>query len=116
MTKKTSKKIEPSEDELVAEVKLLQKQLEDRLSEEHIDYLTKAYGEKNLEAGFNSPDRFGQLLFDKQKLLKSADYFAQSKPSESAEVEQRLAAKKAKAKPPTPQPSPPTLPAPPKTP
>ena len=43
---------------------------------------------------FASPDRFGRLVFDKQQLLKSAEYFKQIKPTEAAIVDQRLAAKK----------------------
>ena len=45
-------------------------------------------------------DRFGHMVYDKQQLLKSADYFKQIKPAESAEVDARLAAKKTKAAPP----------------
>jgi len=45
----------------------------------------------------SSTDRFGAMTFDKAKLLKSAEYFRKIKPSESAVVDQRLAAKKAKA-------------------
>ena len=45
----------------------------------------------------SSPDRFGRLVFDKDQLLKSAEYFQQIKPAESAEVDARLAAKQAKA-------------------
>ena len=40
-----------------------------------------------------SPDRAKSMIFDKQELLKSADYFRQIKPTESAVVDQRLAAK-----------------------
>jgi NADH-quinone oxidoreductase subunit I len=39
-------------------------------------------------------DRTGSLLFDKAKLLKSAEYFQQIKPTEAATVDARLAAKK----------------------
>ncbi len=42
-------------------------------------------------------DRYQSMLFDKQKLLKSADYFASIKPTEAATVDTRLAAKQAKA-------------------
>ena len=42
-------------------------------------------------------DRWGRMVYDKQQLLKSAEYFQQIKPSESAEVEARLAPKRAKA-------------------
>lgn len=44
----------------------------------------------------STPDRFGQLVFNKEHLLKSADYFKQIKPTECAVVDQRLNAKKAK--------------------
>ncbi len=46
---------------------------------------------------FSSSDRVKQMVFDKQRLLKSAEYFQQIKPTESATVEQRLAPKRAKA-------------------
>ena len=43
-------------------------------------------------------DRWGShMVFDKAKLLKSEGYFTQIKPAEAAEVDARLAAKKAKA-------------------
>ena len=42
-------------------------------------------------------DRYEHMIFDQQKLLKSAEYFQQIKPTEAATVDQRLAAKKAKA-------------------
>jgi NADH-quinone oxidoreductase subunit I len=41
-------------------------------------------------------DRKAHMLFDKQALLRSAEYFQQIKPTEAAVVDQRLAAKKAK--------------------
>ena len=41
-------------------------------------------------------DRWGHMVYDKQQLLKSAEYFQQIKPSESAEVEARLVPKRAK--------------------
>ena len=41
-------------------------------------------------------DRWGHMVYDKHALLKSAEYFQQIKPSESAEVEARLAPKRAK--------------------
>jgi len=44
-------------------------------------------------------DRFGHLVFRKDKLLKPNEYFQQIKPTEAATVDQRLAAKAAKAKP-----------------
>jgi NADH-quinone oxidoreductase subunit I len=43
-----------------------------------------------------SPDRAKAMIFDKNELLKSADYFRQIKPTEAAAVDQRLAAKPAK--------------------
>ena len=45
----------------------------------------------------SSSDRFEPLVFDKQQLLKSADYLKEIKPTEHATVEQRLAPKRAKA-------------------
>ena len=54
-------------------------------------------------------DRWGHMVYDKQQLLKSAEYFQQIKPSEAAEVDARLAAKKAKAAPAAP-PAPPATP------
>ena len=57
---------------------------------------------------FSSTGRFEDMLFDKAKLLKSAAYFQQIKPTEASVVDQRLAAKKAKAAPPPPAPTPPT--------
>ena len=42
-------------------------------------------------------ERFGGMVFDKAKLLKSAEYFQQIKPTEAATVNQRLEAKKPKA-------------------
>ena len=59
----------------------------------------------------SSTDRFGRMMFDKQQLLKSNEYFQQIKPTEAAAVDARLAAKKAKAAPTTPPPaSPPATP------
>ena len=46
-------------------------------------------------------DRYASLTFDKQRLLKPAEYFAKIKPAEAAVVDARLAAKK---KPPAPVP------------
>ena len=43
-----------------------------------------------------SDGRAGEMLFAKDKLLKSADYFRRIKPTESAVVDQRLASKSAK--------------------
>jgi NADH-quinone oxidoreductase subunit I len=45
---------------------------------------------------FAASERFGGMVFDKQKLLKSAEYFGKIKPAESAVVESRLAPKRAK--------------------
>ena len=45
----------------------------------------------------SSYDRFGRLIFKKDQLLKSAEYFEKIKPEEAAVVNQRLAAKAAKA-------------------
>ncbi|MBI4597525.1 MAG: 4Fe-4S dicluster domain-containing protein [Candidatus Omnitrophica bacterium] len=39
-------------------------------------------------------DRFGQMVFNKDKLLKPNDYFQRIKPTEAATVDARLAAKK----------------------
>ena len=61
-------------------------------------------------------DRGGSMIFNKDELLKSAEYFKQIKPSESATVDARLAAKAkkaspAEAKPPTgPEVGPPVFP------
>ena len=44
-------------------------------------------------------DRWTPLVFDKQELLKPAEYFQKIKPTEAAEVDARLAAKKAKTAP-----------------
>ena len=49
-------------------------------------------------------DRREAMCFDKTALLKSAEYFAQIKPTEAATVDARLAAKKAKAVPAAPPP------------
>ena len=63
---------------------------------------------------FSSPDRFGHFLFNKEQLLKSAEYFKQIKPTEASVVDARLDAKKAKAavKSPGPTPAAPTPPPP----
>ena len=42
-------------------------------------------------------DRYGSMVFDKNKLLKSAEYFQQIKPTEAKTVDQRLAAKQKKS-------------------
>ncbi|MBI4342597.1 MAG: 4Fe-4S binding protein, partial [Candidatus Omnitrophica bacterium] len=47
----------------------------------------------------SSTGRFGEMVFDKSKLLKPAEYFRAIKPAESATVDQRLEAKKPKAAP-----------------
>ena len=58
----------------------------------------------------SSTDRFEPLVFDKGHLLKSAEYFQQIKPTESATVEQRLAPKRAKAAAAEAKPAPPANP------
>ncbi len=45
----------------------------------------------------SSTGRFEEMNFTKQQLLRSNEYFQQIKPTEAAEVDQRLAAKAAKA-------------------
>ena len=45
----------------------------------------------------STTDRFGDLLYDKQELAKSNEYFHQIHPTEAAEVDARLAEEKAKA-------------------
>ena len=45
----------------------------------------------------SSTERFQTMVYDKQRLLKSAEYFQSIKPSEAAVVNARLDAKKAKA-------------------
>jgi NADH-quinone oxidoreductase subunit I len=44
----------------------------------------------------SNTDRFGGLLLDKHKLAKSNDYYRKIHPTEAAEVDERLAAEKAK--------------------
>jgi NADH-quinone oxidoreductase subunit I len=44
-------------------------------------------------------DRYEHMMYNKEKLLKSAEYFQQIKPTEAATVDQRLAAKAAKKAP-----------------
>ena len=65
---------------------------------------------------FSTSDRFGWLVFNKEQLLKSNEYFQQIKPTEAGEVDARLAAKQAKAasppKPAAPPPPPSAPPAP----
>ena len=56
---------------------------------------------------FSASDRYEQMVFNKEKLLRPNEYFQKIKPTEAAVVDQRLAAKQAKAKPPLPaQPQP----------
>ncbi len=47
----------------------------------------------------SSEGRFTEMIYDKQRLLKSDEYFHSIHPEEAAVVDQRLAAKKAKAAP-----------------
>jgi NADH-quinone oxidoreductase subunit I len=54
----------------------------------------------------SATDRYEHMIFDQNKLLKSAEYFKQIKPTEAATVDARLAAKK--ANPPASKPSQPT--------
>src|SRR6266446_8238173 len=49
------------------------------------------------EYELSTDDRFGGLLVDKNKLAKSNEYYHKIHPTEAAEVDQRLAAEKAKA-------------------
>ena len=56
----------------------------------------------------SATDRYEPLVFDKQTLLKSADYFQQIKPTEASTVDARLAAKKAKTQATETKPSPPS--------
>ena len=58
----------------------------------------------------SSTDRFGEMALDKQKLLKSADYFRSIKPTEADTVDARLAAKKPKPASPAPSTPPPAAP------
>ena len=44
-------------------------------------------------------DRFGDMMYTKEQLLKSNEYFQKIKPTEAAVVDQRLAAKAAKNRP-----------------
>jgi len=48
----------------------------------------------------SSSGRWEPMVYDKAKLLKSAEYFQQIKPAEASEVDARLAAKAKKAAPP----------------
>jgi NADH-quinone oxidoreductase subunit I len=45
----------------------------------------------------SATDRFGRMIFDKHRLLRPNEYFQKIKPAEAAVVDQRLAAKAAKA-------------------
>ena len=47
----------------------------------------------------SASDRYENMIFDKNALLKSAVYFQKIKPTEAATVDARLAAKQAKAQP-----------------
>jgi len=49
------------------------------------------------EYELSTSDRFGELLFNKDKLAKSNEYYQKIHPTEAAEVDERLAAEKAKA-------------------
>src|SRR5438552_11501309 len=49
------------------------------------------------EFELSTGDRFGGLLENKEKLSKSNDYYGRINPTEAAEVDERLAAEKAKA-------------------
>jgi NADH-quinone oxidoreductase subunit I len=45
----------------------------------------------------STDNRFGELLVDRQQLAKSNQYYRKIHPSEAGEVDERLAAEKAKA-------------------
>src|SRR6267378_1142079 len=49
------------------------------------------------EFELSTSDRFGDLLLNKDKLAKSNEYYEKIHPTEAAEVDERLAAEKAKA-------------------
>ena len=49
----------------------------------------------------STTDRFGSMVYDKNTLLRSADYFKEIKPTEAATVDARMAAKQAKVQPPS---------------
>jgi NADH-quinone oxidoreductase subunit I len=49
--------------------------------------------EMDNEFELSTEERFGRLVFNKARLLKSNEYFQQIKPTEAAEVDARLAAK-----------------------
>src|SRR6266566_2850138 len=49
------------------------------------------------EFELSTTDRFGELLLNKDKLAKSNEYYEKIHPTEAAEVDERLAAEKAKA-------------------
>jgi len=44
----------------------------------------------------SSTDRYGSMVFDKEKLLRSNEYFQKIKPTEAATIDKRLTAKKPK--------------------
>ena len=46
---------------------------------------------------YSSGDRYASMMFNKEKLLRSNEYFQKIKPTEASVVDQRLAAKQAKA-------------------
>ena len=50
--------------------------------------------EMDSEYELSSPDRFGEMVYNKERLLKSNEYFQKIKPTEAATVDARLAAKK----------------------
>jgi NADH-quinone oxidoreductase subunit I len=49
------------------------------------------------EYALATTDRFGGLLFDRERLARSNEYYHQIHPTEAAEVDARLAAERAKA-------------------
>jgi NADH-quinone oxidoreductase subunit I len=49
------------------------------------------------EFELSTTDRFGELLYDREKLAKSNEYYHKIHPTEAAEVDARLAEEKAKA-------------------
>jgi NADH-quinone oxidoreductase subunit I len=49
------------------------------------------------EFELSTTDRFGGLLFDREKLAKSNEHYHKIHPTEAAEVDARLAEEKAKA-------------------
>jgi NADH-quinone oxidoreductase subunit I len=55
--------------------------------------------EMDNEYELSDVDRFGHMVFNKEKLLKPNEYFQKIKPAEASVVDKRLAAKQAKAQP-----------------